>query len=658
MNPYYNATGTPIAQTRGASNSMRSEFSAIAGGFDNFYNAMVSALSGKGAVGGQTWTGTHSFPATTYGVTAAVGSSGNAFATLDYVNAQAFSAALPAQTGNSGKFLTTNGSSASWASITGGGGTAITDNVTLTSSSAGAMTITPTGFGLGATLPDATTCSKGIGLYSAFNAGDFDYSFSNKAGTKLGFLLARGAALFGLSDNSTIAGSWVAQGLSRLGITAAYKNNTLTNSGDIKKVVQIDATRQFILFGGTTVYGIVYDSSQANPWGSVLTIRTGAQNGQYTACLSGAAQILVVSCDTTTGIEAVTITLTGGTGATLNSGTKATATLASNNNTLSTDLVAVGTGFAFGYSRTGNIIAICGVSISGTTPTIGAEQALSPASSIAPLLFVSGSTLRAVAISTTALACKPFTISGAVLTPGTEASVVTTSNIFRCFMNGNGNIVAQYLNGNSQATVFKLTGTVEAASTVQLSATVTWSALASTDYAAISASKTCFILASGSSYSINILTDTAGTASVGTQVTFTTGGTVATVCAAPVSGNTARFIVSSNSDIFQAQVDCSAASPTLTNMYNYGSISSGTYAYPQATDSRGKRNNITFISNGNVCGFSAVSPSFVSLANGGIFSNPSAPITGSFFGDPTSSSASWVSQSVANTSFYKIEAVL
>lgn len=113
-NPYYNATGNPPAQTRGSSNSMRSEFSAIAGGFDNFYNAMVSALSGKGAVGGQTWTGTHNFPATTYGVTATLGDSSLKYATTEFVANTAFTSALPAQLGNSGKLLTTNGTTASW----------------------------------------------------------------------------------------------------------------------------------------------------------------------------------------------------------------------------------------------------------------------------------------------------------------------------------------------------------------------------------------------------------------------------------------------------------------------------------------------------------------------------------------------------------------
>lgn len=51
------------------------------------------------------------------GPTAAFGASGTQLATLDFVNAVSFASALPGQTGNSRKFLTTDGSIASWADV-------------------------------------------------------------------------------------------------------------------------------------------------------------------------------------------------------------------------------------------------------------------------------------------------------------------------------------------------------------------------------------------------------------------------------------------------------------------------------------------------------------------------------------------------------------
>lgn len=46
--------------------------------------------------------------------TASAGASGTQLATLDFVNATGFASALPAQTGNSGKVITTDGTNASW----------------------------------------------------------------------------------------------------------------------------------------------------------------------------------------------------------------------------------------------------------------------------------------------------------------------------------------------------------------------------------------------------------------------------------------------------------------------------------------------------------------------------------------------------------------
>ncbi len=118
MTVYYTVTGNPAAQTRAISSQMRAEFVLIQTGFTNVdasFTAASTANALKGNITNQTWLGTHTFPATTYGVTAAFGSSGTAFATLDYVNAVTANPQFPGQGGNSGKFLTTNGTITSWA---------------------------------------------------------------------------------------------------------------------------------------------------------------------------------------------------------------------------------------------------------------------------------------------------------------------------------------------------------------------------------------------------------------------------------------------------------------------------------------------------------------------------------------------------------------
>jgi hypothetical protein len=120
-NPYYNSSGAPAYLSRGNSGTIDAEYDLVAAGFDGVNTVIGTTLPAsialKGNIAGQTWTGTHNFPATTYGVTAAFGASGTAFATLDFVNAVATSAVLPGQTGNSGKLLTTDGSVASWTAV-------------------------------------------------------------------------------------------------------------------------------------------------------------------------------------------------------------------------------------------------------------------------------------------------------------------------------------------------------------------------------------------------------------------------------------------------------------------------------------------------------------------------------------------------------------
>lgn len=72
-------------------------------------------INSKGSITGQVWTGTHNFTGATVSVpTVAFGDSSNAAASTAFVAATVFSAALPSQAGNAGRFLTTDGSTASW----------------------------------------------------------------------------------------------------------------------------------------------------------------------------------------------------------------------------------------------------------------------------------------------------------------------------------------------------------------------------------------------------------------------------------------------------------------------------------------------------------------------------------------------------------------
>lgn len=78
-------------------------------------SAVQTQLNAKGAIAGQAWTGTHNFTGATVTVpTASPGDNSTKAASTAFATALAFSAALPSQTGNAGKVITTDGSNASW----------------------------------------------------------------------------------------------------------------------------------------------------------------------------------------------------------------------------------------------------------------------------------------------------------------------------------------------------------------------------------------------------------------------------------------------------------------------------------------------------------------------------------------------------------------
>lgn len=128
-NSYYNGGNVPAPNAPGASSAIRNEFSLVASGFDKLPALSAGAANNLIVVDP---TGTFLVPVasvsnftfvspiltgTPTAPTAAAGTSTTQIATTAFVAATAFSSALPAQTGNAGKFATTNGVTASWVDL-------------------------------------------------------------------------------------------------------------------------------------------------------------------------------------------------------------------------------------------------------------------------------------------------------------------------------------------------------------------------------------------------------------------------------------------------------------------------------------------------------------------------------------------------------------
>jgi hypothetical protein len=602
----YTPTGNPIAQTRGTSALIRNEFALVQAAVNSKLDSSNPSLTDGTA-------NTQPF-----------GDASTKIANTAFVAATAFSSALPAQTGNSGKFVTTDGTSASWAALPtliGTGGQTTTGNITLTSNSASAITVTPANPGLYVTLPDATTCTKGTASYCVYNAGDYDYGVKDNAGTQLGWVRARTGAMIGLSDSSTAAGVWAYYGLEKTAITAqlALPSVASANMGNSRTIfpvmVTLDATRTCILFGGATCYAVVYDSS-SQTWGSVVTVRTGMPSFMTGAILSATNQVLVTTCASTNVVQAVTLTVSG-TAITVN--TPVTLGTGASWQGAMSVLVAVGSSFVCAYSKSGATQEAFAITVSGTVPTLGSAVSNASAGTSGSgyiRAYVSGSVVRVVTSDyTVGVWCSPFTVSGTTLTLGTSAGAATggmADSYSKALQNGAGDIVVAYPIGSpGTATdyglaIFKLTGTTETVSTVSMGCTagsVRVEAHMFVELVNVGTTKTLAIVYDNSVHRVHLLTDTSGTASVGTALTLTIQTAAAASHGLSVTGTTAKCLLSgavSNgnaglADLILYDFDCSGTSPTVSSFKTMsgfpvsgGSVTLG-YAQIGTTNYRGQR---------------------------------------------------------------------
>lgn len=83
---------------------------------------LTTLLAAKGAIAGQAWTGAHDFTGASEvrAPTLAAGDNSTKVATTAYVASVALSSALPGQTGQAGKFITTDGTTANWSDTING----------------------------------------------------------------------------------------------------------------------------------------------------------------------------------------------------------------------------------------------------------------------------------------------------------------------------------------------------------------------------------------------------------------------------------------------------------------------------------------------------------------------------------------------------------
>lgn len=486
-------------------------------------------------------------------------------------------------TGTSGQLLTSNGASAAptWETLTiptpsGSGGATASGSVTLTSASAGAQSITPTTYGQIVTLPDATTMTKAACVFNITNAGGFPLKIVNSAGSKLGFLYPGQTSTIGLADNSTAAGVWAVSNVDPVAITAqSYTGGLATTPGNyVLAAITLDSDRTFVLIGSLTpasngLYGIVQNKT-TQTWGSLTLIRS---NGNLANAVKSATdQILVVSCNATTALEAVVLTISG---TTITVGTAATATLAAAINCFnatfanqeqspSTAVATVGSAFIFQYSSNSYVTSFRAFTISGTTVTIGAQLASAGNQGYGTIYALGSTTFLSVTLTgSTALVPRVYSVSGTTITAGAAAPSLPSTAIsrFRVMPFGSRWLVAYAGTSLGTFSLLSVSGTTVTASTVTLGGA--FSSVSGAVAMQYSGSKAIVAYTRSGNLYANILTDTAGTLSQGTELSL--NPTVGSVSSVVISGNYASFVGDSagSAGLYGYTVDFSGSSPSL-----------------------------------------------------------------------------------------------
>ena len=315
-----------------------------------------------------------------------------------------------------------------------------------------------------------------------------------------------------LGITPTEGADWANTASNSLPITVESGNVTFASaptSGSPHVALAMGSQYELVLIGGSaSTHAVVWDKTNKT-FGAPVLVRSASWSvsGYGKVIAISSTQAVLVTAPGTTALEAVCLTLSG---TTITVGTAATATLASNLSNLA-DIQLVGSSIVVGYLRASLGAALRALSISGSTVTIGAESALTGNVGGGLLHTVNASVVLTLSSSGTLLYAKPYSVSGSTLTAGTEASTaVTLGSIYHTGVLSTGRWFAIYTNTTLFGSVISVSGTTATISAVSLMA-------AGTPYAwpMSSGGRAMVVVGSGN---VNVLTDTAGTASAGTAI--------------------------------------------------------------------------------------------------------------------------------------------
>jgi len=320
--------------------------------------------------------------------------------------------------------------------------------------------------------------------------------------------------------------TWSAANTGSFGTDFSYKDYFLTLSTPLfasisnpaLQAVSLDGTSELLIIqGASTTHAVVYNTS-TDTFGTPVLVRSVDLSSVSSVALAKISSTAVLVCSlvaNTIALETVVLTISG---STITVGTALSTVLAAASQFIkpNTRLVTVGSSYVLNYYTPANgLPKFRAITVSGATPTIGAELAYaggtkfsmhhSYAQSATTLLHFS------MTASTTIFAL-PIIVTGTTLSTGTAATVSTTDPTF--FNTGalsNSRYALFYLDSTGRGAVVSVTGgSVASISTAATTMTLSGFAPAMQVF-----NNQAFIVHQGGVAAINVITDTGGVATLG-----------------------------------------------------------------------------------------------------------------------------------------------